>query len=160
MFELVKVLVIQFGITQTWLYFFRKTSVNSWLWNSCLFEFNLTIIKTTFCNNSFTYQWLILLRYFHQKILQEKIVIFKKATSLGPACFLHLENQVFAYYAYTVFSFLDYHEWKKACLDNLCTNRTSLDRESLHHISWTSTAQNFAKPECKFLQLTLLFIKV
>ena len=54
-------------------------------------------------NNFVTYQRLILLYYFHQKILKEKTKIFKNYNFFGQTFVLH---QVFAYYTYS-FSFFD-----------------------------------------------------
>ena len=58
------------------------------------------MIDTIYWNNFFTYQWLILLYYFHQKILKRKMRIFKSCNFFNRTCFLHSGNQVFAYQAY------------------------------------------------------------
>ena len=51
----------------------------------------------TICRkNFFTYQRLILLYYFHQKILERETTIFKSCNFFDQTCFLHLGNQVFA----------------------------------------------------------------
>ena len=45
------------------------------------------ITDTIYWNNFLTYQPLILLYYFHQKIVKEKTAIFKKCNFFGQACF-------------------------------------------------------------------------
>ena len=79
--------------------------------------------RKVYWNNFLTYQRLILMYYFHQRILKGKTTI--------------LENILLIF-----FHFLWYHDlsiYKKACLHNLCMNRVSLDSESLNRVSWTST---------------------
>ena len=61
--------------------------------------------------------------------LKEKTTIVRNCNFYDQSYFLHSGNQVFAYHAYTIYLYI-----KKACLHNLCMNRTSLNR-----VSWTST---------------------
>ena len=66
---------------------------------SCSFAFSFTITDTICQNNFLAYHQLILLYYFHQKILKEKeqfLIHF-----FGQTCFfLHSRNQVFEHHAY------------------------------------------------------------
>ena len=108
--------------------------MNNCFWKSCPFGVSCTITDTISCNNILTYHELILLYYFHQKILKEKAV-FKKCSLFGQACFLHLGNCSFAYHTYISPSYgMNYLYTNQVSLHNLCMNCASLD-----HVSWTST---------------------
>ena len=77
-------------------------------------------------NNFLTYQQLILLYYFHQKIFKSKTTIFKSCNFFGQTCFLHSGNQLFAYHAYILTSLISWFisrrafilintSWEKKC---------------------------------------------
>ena len=124
---------------------FNNTYFVKHLWRvafekSCSFAFNSTKTDTICQKNFLAYHQLILLYYFHQKILKEKWQFLKHF--FGQACFfLHSGNQVFEYHAY-IFTFHDimnYLHIKQACMHNLCMNRASLDHKSLDRKLWNST---------------------
>ena len=69
-------------------------------------KFGINSIDTICWNNFFTYQRLILLYHFHQKILKRKTTIFKSFNFLNQTCFLHYRDQVFAHHAYNFTSLI------------------------------------------------------
>ena len=102
------------------------------------FWFGFSCTKTdSVCRNNFpTHHGLILLYYFHQRILNKKTKFLKKYNFFGQAWFLPPGNQVFAYRTY-IFPSCDimnylYIWYISICLHNLCMNCSSLD-----HVSWT-----------------------
>ena len=108
------------GVKHLWTVAFEK---------SCSFGFNCTITDTICQNNFLAYHQLILLYYFHQKILKEKVTIFN--TLLWSGLFFSSLRKPGLWISRLYIFFPWHYEFSQIQSKHVCIIYASLDRESL-----------------------------
>ena len=103
-------------------------------WTGCL---NCVITGTVCWNNFLRYNRLILLRYFHQKILKEKRVSFNKYNFFGQVCFFASPRKPGLSISRLYFCFMWHYELSPCKVSMFA----KFMHESLDRVSWTSTTQ-------------------